>query len=233
MISDLGRLDPVGSGAGDAFARILYSAGQFQQTEAPVKINVAAALSFGIVLSGACAPCAPAASAPDHIQNLQGCFRVSYRFVEDGRRDFEIKDALEWIALKQQPGAYLITHYGLIGVGEVMQHYTETWSLLPDGRWRQDVGPSRYTCISEVRMGQLHCSSPGAAKPTRDQRQLYDLLNRVSTIQITPKGWVQSEMNDKVTKEGKVVATEVGWIEYRRPADDAPCDTAKKLYPSE
>jgi hypothetical protein len=198
-----------------------------------MKINVAAALSFGIVLSGPCAPYALAASAPAHIQNLQGCFRVSYRFVEDGRRDFEIKDALEWITLKQQPGAYLIEHYGLIGVGEVVQHFTEAWSLLQDGRWRQDVGPSRYTCISEVRMGQLHCSSPGAAKPTRDQRQVYDLLNRVSTIQITPKGWVQSEMNDKVTKEGKVVATEVGWIEYRRTADDSPCDEAKKRYPSE
>jgi hypothetical protein len=145
----------------------------------------------------------------------------------------KIEDALEWITLKQQSGAYLIQHYGLVRTGEVIQHFTETWSLLQDGRWRQDVGPSRYTCISEVRMGQLHCSSPGAAKPTRDQREVYDLLNRVSTIQITPKGWVQSEMNDKVTKEGKVVATEVGWVEYRRTADDSPCDVAKKLYPSE
>jgi hypothetical protein len=197
-----------------------------------MKINVAAALGFGIVLSGGCAPCALAAPAPAHIQNLQGCFRVSYRFVEDGRHDYEIKDALEWITLKQQSGSYLIQHYGLMG-GEVTQHFTETWSLLPDGRWRQDVGPSRYTCTSEVRMGQLHCSSPGAAKPTRDQREVYDLLNRVSTIQITPKGWVQSEMNDKVTKEGKVLATEVGWVEYRRTADESPCDVAKKLYPSE
>jgi len=186
-----------------------------------MKINVAAAVSFGIVISGGCAPYALAASAPAHIQNLQGCFRVSYRFVEDGR-----------ITLKQPSGSYLIQHYGLIG-REVTQHFTETWSLLSDGRWRQDVGPSRYTCISEVRMGQLHCSSPGAAKPTRDQREVYDLLNRVSTIQITPKGWVQSEMNDKVTKEGKVLATEVGWVEYRRTADESPCDVAKKLYPSE
>ena len=99
-----------------------------------MKINVAAAVSFGIVLAGSYAPYALAASAPAHIQNLQGCFRVSYRFVEDGRRDFEIKDALEWITLKQQPGAYLIQHYGLIGVGEVMPHFTETWSLLQDGR---------------------------------------------------------------------------------------------------
>ena len=83
-------------------------------------------------------------------------------------------------------------------------------------------------------MGQLHCSSPGAPKPIRDRgRDEYDLLNRVSTIQITPKGWVQNEMNDKVTKAGQVVATEVGWVEYRRTADDSPCEDAKKLHPAE
>ena len=78
-----------------------------------MKINVAAALLFSIALSGGCAPYGLAASAPTHIQNLQGCFRVSYRFVEDGRHDYEIRDALEWITLKQQSGAYLIQHYGL------------------------------------------------------------------------------------------------------------------------
>ena len=83
-------------------------------------------------------------------------------------------------------------------------------------------------------MGQLHCSSPSAPKPTRDARRIdYNLLNRVSTIQITPMGWVQNEMNDKVTKAGQVVATEVGWVEYRRTADDSPCENAKKLHPSE
>jgi hypothetical protein len=197
-----------------------------------VKISLAAALSVGIVLSDACAAYA-LSSTPMHIQNLQGCFRVSYRFVEDGKHDYEIKDALEWITLKEQSGVYVIQHYGLYG-SEIIAHFNETWSLLGDGRWRQDVGPSRYTCLSEVRMGQLHCSSPGAPKPTRDGRRIdYDLLNRISTIQITPKGWVQNEMNDKVTKGGKVVATEVGWVEYRRTADDSPCENAKRLHPSE
>ena len=198
-----------------------------------MKIAIAAALSVGIVLSGACAANALSSSTPMHIQNLQGCFRVSYRFVEDGNRDYEVKDVLEWITLEEQSGAYLIQHYGLIG-GEIIEHFNETWSLLSDGRWRQDVGPSRYTCVSEVRMGQLHCSSRGAPKPFRDRRRNdYDLLNRVSTIQITPKGWVQSEMNDKVTNAGQVVATEVGWVEYRRTADDSPCENAKKLHPTE
>jgi hypothetical protein len=40
-------------------------------------------------------------------------------------------------------------------------------------------------------------------------------------------------MNDKVTNAGKVVATEVGWVEYRRTDDDSPCESAKKLYPSD
>ena len=198
-----------------------------------MKIAIAAALSVGIVLSGACAANALSSSTPMHIQNLQGCFRVSYRFVEDGNRDYEVKDVLEWITLEEQSGAYLIQHYGLIG-GEIIEHFNETWSLLSDGRWRQDVGPSRYSCVSEVRLGQLHCASPGTPKPIRDARRIdYDVLNRVSTIQITPKGWVQNEINDKVAKGGKVVATEVGWVEYRRTADDSPCENAKKLHPSQ
>jgi hypothetical protein len=199
-----------------------------------VKITLAAAFSVGIVLSDACAAVALSSSTPMHIQKLQGCFRVSYRFVEDGTHDYEIKDALEWITVKEeQSGAYVIQHYGLYGT-EIIAHFNETWSQLSDGRWRQDVGPSRYTCVSEVRMGQLHCSSPGAPKPTRDDRRIdYNLLNRVSTIQITPKGWVQNEMNDKVNKGGQVVATEVGWIEYRRTADDSPCESAKRQHPSD
>ena len=198
-----------------------------------MNITLAAAMSVGIVLSDASAVHALSSSIPMHIQNLQGCFRVSYRFVEDGKHDYDIKDALEWITLREQSGAYVIQHYGVFS-GEIIQHFNETWSLLRDGHWRQDVGPSRYTCISELRMGQLHCSSPGAPKPIRDRgRDDYDVLNRVSTIQITPNGWVQSEMNDKVTNSGQVVATEVGWVEYRRTADDSPCENAKKLHPSE
>ena len=198
-----------------------------------MKITLAAAMSVGIVLSDASAVHALSSSIPMHIQNLQGCFRVSYRFVEDGKHEYDIKDALEWITLREQSGAYVIQHYGVFS-GEIIQHFNETWSLLRDGQWRQDVGPSRYTCVSEFRVGQLRCSSPGAPKPIRDRgRDDYDVLNRVSTIQITPKGWVQAETNDKVTNAGQVVATEVGWVEYRRTADDSLCENAKKLHPSE
>jgi hypothetical protein len=133
--------------------------------------------------------------------------------------------------LKQQPGAYLIQHYGLIG-GEVTQHFTETWSLLPDGRWRQDVGPSRYTCISEVRMGQLHCSSPGAAKPTRDQREIYDLLNRVSTIQITPNGWVQKRNETtRLRKRAKSSPPKSVGLNTAAPRTTLPATWAKNFIP--
>ena len=199
-----------------------------------MKITFAASLLVGGVLSCSCpaAELAPS-STPAHIKNLRGCFHVYYRFVEDGTHDYEFKDATEWITLKQQPGAFVIQHYGLTG-GSIAEHFSETWSLLPNGDWRQDIGPARYTCVSNVRMGQLHCSSPGAPKPNRDQRRVdYDVLNRVSTIQVTPQSWVQSETNDKVTKAGKVVATEVGWIEYRRLDNEFSCESAKKLHPSE
>jgi hypothetical protein len=98
-----------------------------------MKITFAAALSVGVVFLGPCAAQQLPSSAPTHIQNLQGCFRVSYRFVEDGKHDYEIKDFLEWITLNQQSGAYLIQHYGLFG-GAVSEHFNEAWSLLGDGR---------------------------------------------------------------------------------------------------
>ena len=175
----------------------------------------------------------PVPAVPSHIQNLQGCFQVSYRFVEDGIHDYEIKGALEWITVTQVPGRYVVTHYGLDG-NTVTEHFKEHWTRLSDTRWRQQIGSPeapRYTCESDVRFGQLRCASPGAAKPIRDRKRTdYDLLNRVSTIQVTPAGWVQSEVNDKVTKDGKVVATEVGWIEYRRTPDEASCQRAKALH---
>jgi hypothetical protein len=176
-------------------------------------------------------PSVPAAPSP--IRNLQGCFRVAYRFVEDGLHDYEINAALEWITVTEAAGGYVVTHYGIDG-STVTEHFKEHWTRLSDTRWRQQIGSTeapRYTCESDVRFGQLRCASPGAAKPIRDRKRTdYDLLNRVSTIQVTPAGWVQNEVNDKVTKAGTVVATEVGWIEYRRTPDEASCQRAKALH---
>jgi hypothetical protein len=190
----------------------------------------------GIAVAGVSVGAAPVPAAPPHLGNLQGCFQVSYRFVEDGIHDYEIKAALEWITVTEASGGYLVTHYGLDG-NSVTEHFKEYWTRLSDTRWRQQIGSPeapRYTCESVVRFGQLRCASPGAAKPLRDrQRTDYDLLNRFSTIQVTPAGWVQNEVNDKVTKAGTVVATEVGWIEYRRTPDEASCQRAKALHPGD
>jgi hypothetical protein len=178
----------------------------------------------GIAVAGVSTGVAPVPAAPPHIRNLQGCFQVSYRFVEDGIHDYEAS------------GGYVVAHYGLDG-NAVAEHFKEYWTRLSDTRWRQQIGSPeapRYTCESVVRFGELRCASPGAAKPIRDRtRTDYDLLNRFSTIQVTPAGWVQNEVNDKVTKAGTVVATEVGWIEYRRRPDEASCQRAKALHPND
>jgi hypothetical protein len=188
------------------------------------------------ILVGLSAQGTAASAGPPFLRDLQGCFHVSYRFVEDGAHDYEIKSALEWITLKDVSSAYVVTHYGLTGKA-VIEHFTEHWTGLPGGRWRQQVGSSeapRYTCESDIRFGQMRCVSPGAAKPIRDDKRTdYDVLNRSTTIQVTPAGWVQNEVNDKVTRAGTVVATEVGWIEYRRTADETACEGAKALYPQE
>jgi hypothetical protein len=174
--------------------------------------------------------------APLHISNLAGCYTVSYRFVEDGKHDYEITGAIEWINLHHKDGVFTVQHYGLFG-DEIMKHFYEDWSELPNGNWQQKVyGPGgnfRYTCVSPLKFGQMQCSSMMAPKPLRlKKRTDVDKLNRVSTIQLGTKSWVQSEVNELVMKDGTVVATEVGWIEYRRLADDKPCKRAMEQHPS-
>ncbi len=175
--------------------------------------------------------------APTYVKNLTGCFNVAYRFVEDGKHDYEIKDAYEWINLSAKDGVFKVQHYGLFGE-EIMKHFYEEWTTLPDGRAEQKIfGPNggavRYTCTSAVRNGQLRCDSKGAPKPVRHRKRTeFDKLNRGTTIQVTNLGWVQSEINDLVKNDGTVVATEVGWIEYRR-IDDKKCEKAKEQFPSQ
>ncbi len=184
--------------------------------------------------------------APALIKNLAGCFSVSYRFVENGKYDYEIPNksmpvVYEWITVKDDTkGAHIAQHYGVYkndaGKFETMVHFYEEWTSPKANYWVQRVispsGVPRYTCESAERFGQLACQSKGAPKPVRDtNRKDYDVLNRGTTLQITPLGWVQNEINDKVKKDGTVVATEVGWIEYRRLEDDSVCADAKKEFP--
>jgi hypothetical protein len=173
---------------------------------------------------------------PAPIQDLSGCFSVSYRYVEDGVHDKWLgQGATEWIALKRREGGYSLQHVG-IHLSEVVKHWREEW-VAADSEWQQRVygpfGAFRYECRGRFQLNQLRCLSPEAPKPLRDRKRTdYDKLDRENILQITPKGWVHSQVNLKKTKDGRVVSSEIGWNEYRR-IDEKACEEAKRLFPSD
>lgn len=179
------------------------------------------------------------AEPKDVIKNLSGCFKVTYRFVEDGARDtrFDLwqgEEYFEWISLKETNSSLRLQHYG-IAATHAMKHWLEEWSETPDHSWTQKVfNPSgtelRYECTAPLHFNQWRCRADHAAKPfIRDrERTDYETLERENTLQITPKGWIQVEVNNKVDKDGVTVSNEVGWNEYLR-VDETKCDSAKQF----
>jgi len=140
---------------------------------------------------------ATAAEPPGVLRHLEGCFEVSYRFVEDGVHDKDIRgDLLEEITLEAQDGVYAFQYYGIVK-GQRLKHWREEWRRHPDDSFTQTViGPSenpRYTCTARFQFNQWRCTTPGAPKPQRDrERTDYQTLDRENTLQITPKGWGQA-----------------------------------------
>jgi len=175
---------------------------------------------------------AAAAGAPGVLQHLAGCFEVSYRFVEDGVHDKDIRgDLLEEITLEAQDGVYAFQHYGIVK-GRRLKHWREEWRRHPNGSFTQTViGPSdnfRYTCTAPFQFNQWRCATHRAPKPQRDrERTDYQTLDRENTLQITPKGWVQAENNTKRTTTGVAVSNELGWNEYRR-VDEGRCRPSRE-----
>jgi hypothetical protein len=175
---------------------------------------------------------AAAEGAPGVLQHLAGCFEVSYRFVEDGMHDKDIRGELfEEITMEERDGVYAFQHYGIVK-GRRMKHWREEWRRHPDGSFTQTViGPSenlRYTCTAQFQFNQWRCTTPGAPKPQRDrERTDYQTLDRENTLQITPTGWVQAENNTKRTAMGVAVANELGWNEYRR-VDEGRCRPSRE-----
>lgn len=175
----------------------------------------------------------------DVLKQLSGCFKVTYRFVEDGTRDtrFDLwqgKEFFEWITLKNVDSTLQFQHYGIAGE-HVMKHWREDWSESSEKTWNQKVyNPDgtelRYECTAPIQFHQWHCHAGKAAKPAiRDRdRTDYETLDRDNTLQITPKAWIQVEINNKVDKTGTIVSNEVGWNEYLR-VDESKCEAAKKL----
>jgi hypothetical protein len=114
-------------------------------------------------------PGAAAAEPPDPLRHLAGCFEVSYRFVEDGVHDQDIRgDLLEEITLEERDGVYAFQHYG-ISQGRRLKHWREEWRRHPDGSFTQIVigpyGDPRYTCTAPFRFHQWRCATPGAPNP--------------------------------------------------------------------
>jgi len=175
---------------------------------------------------------AATAEPPGALRYLAGCFEVSYRFVEDGVHDQDIRgNLLEEITLEEQDGVYAFQHYGIVK-GRRLKHWREEWRRHPDGSFTQTViGPSdnlRYTCTAPFPFHQWRCATPGAPKPLRDrERTDYQTLDRENTLQITPQGWVQAENNVKRTATGVAVANELGWNEYRR-VDEGRCQPSRE-----
>jgi hypothetical protein len=195
-----------------------------------------ACLSVFLGLIAALSAAAEEQAIPRPIRDLSGCFNVSYRYVEDGVHDKAIgPGAIEWIALKRREGGYSLQHVG-IQDSEVVKHWREEW-MAAGPEWQQRVygpfGAFRYACRGQFQFNQLRCLSPEAPKPLRDRKRTdYAKLDRENILQITPKGWVQSEVNLKKTQDGRVVSSEIGWNEYRR-IDEQACEAAKRLFPSD
>jgi hypothetical protein len=166
------------------------------------------------------------ADLPQHIKNLTGCFKVDYRYYEDGKYNSQILGATERLDLSEKDGIYSLQHMAFFE-GQAATHFREDWKEIGLGHWEQRIygpdGSFRYQCVGKLELNQLTCSSDGAPKPRRDKdRKDYDVLDRVTTLQITDKGWAQVEINKKRTNAGTVVAKEVGWLEFVR-TDEKNC----------
>ena len=153
---------------------------------------------------------------------IQGCFDISYRFVEDGQNDTTL-NTRERIDFSND-GATAKLHHYIVQSNSLQKHFREEWTA-DDALWNQAiVGPDetlRYQCKGRFVGTQWRCRVMGTPKPRRDMvRTDYDFLDRDTTLQLTPNDWIQSEVNDKRKVDGSFVANEVGWIVYHRLTED-------------
>ncbi len=97
---------------------------------------------------------AAAEGAPGVLQHLAGCFEVSYRFVEDGVHDQDIRGELfEEITIEEHDGVYAFQHYGIFK-GRRIKHWREEPAARPTRHWRH-VRP----------LERPHAPFPGPARP--------------------------------------------------------------------
>lgn len=210
----------------------------------PITQAFSLCLGLGLAAPGA-ALAEPSAPGASQVEKLAGCFAVTYRFAEDGVRDifgeeYGLEEPVkEWIALEEEEGDGRLTvmHYAIGPDGDRRPHFHEVWTSRPDeDAWTQEVWSSspdnpgrelRYRCTAPWEGNRWQCHAGKAAKPFRDDgapfgfdRTDYSWLDRDNTVLVTDNGWVHSQSNEKVTEDGEVVGFELGWITYRRLADD-------------
>jgi hypothetical protein len=196
------------------------------------RVTLVVPMAFLVAVLASQRGAAAAEGAPGVLQHLAGCFEVSYRFVEDGVHNKDIRGELfEEITMEERDGVYAFQHYGIFK-GRRMKHWREEWRRHPDGSFTQAViGPFedlRYTCTAQFQFNQWRCTTHGAPKPQRDrERADYQTLDRENTLQITSQAWVQAENNVKRTVMGVAVANELGWNEYRR-VDEGRCRPSRE-----
>ena len=181
--------------------------------------SLGAAFTWATGAEAANPDAAPDATVRQNIQHLAGCFRVSYQFVEDGKNDFFLRDALEYIDVTERGAGFIVRHYASFG-GSSFLHFTEEWQPVGRRRWTQQVtsarGVRRYEGTGSWIFNQWESHAKSAARPVRDARRDYATLDRRNTIQITPQRWVQVESNVKRLSDGTPIASEVGWVQYER-----------------
>jgi hypothetical protein len=166
-------------------------------------------------------------TAKEQLLQMAGCFRVTFNYVEDGEHDKFYAPVLEKSDVtSEDPLTFTRT---LIIEGEEELHWSDTWTEVEGGIWRQKVigpfGDFRYECEGLFVGNQWSCQAPRSAKPRRDADRPYDYLNRQNTLQINSQRWVHVQNNQKLTADGSLYSVEVGWNRYdRRPSEE--CEAA-------
>lgn len=196
----------------------------------------------------------PPAQDVETIEQLSGCFQVTYRFAEDGEHDlfspeYGLEDPVtEWISFERRgENTFGQIHVAIREGGRPMPHFEEIWEYLPDdGRWKHEIWGTpgtpnherRYACEGTWEMNRWHCPAGRAEKPFRDSgapfgfdRDDYDYLDRTNTLLVTPEGWVHKQDNRKMTEDGELVSYELGWITYER-VEDTMCGEAPGQFPN-
>jgi hypothetical protein len=176
------------------------------------------------------------------IEQLAGCFDVSYRFVEDGESDSfpgEAIEAREWIGLERTDEHTFLLQHLLFAGPQPVPHWHEVWTWHPaEETWTQEVrggaphpgSELRYRCTGSWVMNRWECHAGQSAKPLRDADRDYEWLDRRNILLVTPDGWVHNQHNAKMRSGEEIVAHELGWNVYRR-LEDRACGAAVEQFP--